>query len=169
MSTLTTVILMVQFVAFLGALGFERVARAAGTKRALVITLVIWLGALVDAYAFLRGAAGFFVLAAAIAVVLGGSQALSRSAYSLMIPKGREAEYFSVYEVSERGTSWLGPLVFGLVLQLTGSYRLAILSIAVFFVAGLALLAGVDIRQAAHDAGNELSPAGTPPVPGAER
>ena len=159
MSTLTTAILMVQFVAFFGALAFERVARALGTKRALVITLVIWLGALVDAYAFLRGAVGFFVLAAAIAVVLGGSQALSRSAYSLMIPKGRESEYFSVYEVSERGTSWLGPFLFGAALQWTGSYRVAILSVVVFFLIGLALLVGVDVRKAALEARHE-APAG---------
>lgn len=162
MSTLTAVILMVQFVALLGALGFARVARALGTKRALVLTLVIWIAALVDAYAFLRSTAGFVVLAAVIAVVLGGSQALSRSAYSRMIPAGQESEYFSVYEVGDRGTSWLGPLLFGLVLQWSGSYRLAILSVGVFFVAGLALLAGVDIRRAAHDAGHELAGASGP-------
>ena len=72
-----------------------------------------------------------------------------------MIPRGKEAEYFSLYEVSDKGTSWLAPLVFGLVKQFTGSYRLAILSLVIFFIAGLALLAKVNVRQAAIEAGNE--------------
>ena len=72
-----------------------------------------------------------------------------------MIPKGQEAEYFSFYEVSERGTSWLGPLLFGLALQFTGSYRIAMLSLMIFFVAGMALLAKVDVGRAAREAGKE--------------
>jgi UMF1 family MFS transporter len=97
----------------------------------------------------------FFVLGAVIAIVLGGSQALSRSVFSLMIPQGQEAEYFSLYEVSERGTSWLAPLLFGLAFQVTDSYRVAIISLIIFFIAGLILLPFVDIRRAALDAGNE--------------
>ena len=89
-----------------------------------------------------------------IAVVLGGSQALSRSLFSLMIPRGQESEYFSLYEVSERGTSWLGPLVFGLTLQLTGSYRLALLSLALFFAVGFLVLIRVNTQQAICEAGN---------------
>ncbi len=153
-ATLTLVILMVQFVAFCGALLFERIARRIGTQRAVVGSLVIWMATLVYAYALLQTAGQFFGLAAAIALVLGGSQALSRSLYSLMIPAGREAEYFSIYEVSERGTSWLGPLLFGLALQFTGSYRIAIVSLVVFFAAGLALLVRVDVRRAAAEAGH---------------
>lgn len=155
MSTLTTVILMVQFVAFFGAIIFNYVARAVGTKRAIIISLLIWIGAVAYSYGVLRTAQDFYILGAVIAIVLGGSQALSRSVYSLMIPKGQEAEYFSLYEVSERGTSWLGPLLFGLALQFTGSYRIAILSLVVFFIGGLALLTGVNIRHAALEAGNE--------------
>lgn len=153
-STLTAVILMVQFVALGGALLFRWVAAAVGAKRAVAASLVIWTGTVTYAYGWLRTGGEFVALAAAIAVVLGGSQALSRSLYSLMIPRGREAEYFSLYEVSERGTSWLGPLLFGLALQFTGSYRIAILSLAAFFVLGLALLACVDVRKAAREAGN---------------
>jgi MFS transporter, UMF1 family len=119
------------------------------------LSLAIWLGVIVYAYALLQTQAQFFVMAAVIAVVLGGSQALSRSLFSLMIPSGQEAEYFSLYEVSERGTSWVGPLVFGLSLQLTGSYRVAILSIALFFAAGLILLPLVNVRRAIVEAGNE--------------
>ncbi len=153
-ATLTTVILMVQFVAFAGALAFERVARMIGGKHAIVASLVIWCGTVAYAWSLLRTVTEFYVLAAVIALVLGGSQALSRSVYSLMIPRGQEAEYFSLYEVSERGTSWLGPLLFGLALQVTGSYRIAILSLLLFFVLGLALLARVDVGRAARESGN---------------
>jgi UMF1 family MFS transporter len=153
---LVQLILMVQFIAFFGALGFGYLAKFIGAKKAIILSLVIWLGVVVYTYAFLRTQEQFFMLAAVIALVLGGSQALSRSLFSLMIPRGQEAEYFSLYEVSERGTSWLGPLLFGLSLQLTNSYRFAILSIAVFFAAGLILLPLIDIRRAIQEAGNEV-------------
>ena len=154
-STLVQVILMVQFAAFFGALLFNWVAKVTGSKRAIMVSLVIWTGVLVYAYALLQTKLQFFILGAVIAVVLGGSQALSRSVYSLMIPKGQEAEYFSLYEVSDKGTSWLAPLMFGLALQITGNYRVAILSLVVFFIAGLALLSRVNVRKAAIEAGNE--------------
>jgi MFS transporter, UMF1 family len=154
-STLVQVILMVQFVAFFGSLLFNWVAKATGGKRAIMVSLVIWTGVLVYAYAVLQTKLQFFILGAVIAIVLGGSQALSRSVYSLMIPKGQEAEYFSLYEVSDKGTSWLAPLLFGLALQFTRSYRIAILSLIVFFIFGLTLLARVNVRQAALEAGNE--------------
>jgi UMF1 family MFS transporter len=88
-------------------------------------------------------------MAAIVAVVLGGTQALSRSLFSQMIPKGREAEYFSLYEISDKGTSWLAPLIFALALQFTGSYRIAILSLLVFFIAGLLVLLRVDPKGGA--------------------
>ncbi len=148
--------LMVQFVAFFGALAFGRLARWVGSKRAIIISLVIWSGVVVFAYSpLLATGRQFFVLAAVIAVVLGGSQALSRSLFSLMIPKGQETEYFSLYEISERGTSWMGPLLFGLAIQWTDSYRIAVLSVGVFFIAGLILLPLVDVRKAIAEAGNE--------------
>ncbi|MBI3995794.1 MAG: MFS transporter [Nitrospirae bacterium] len=153
-STLTTVILMVQFVAFFGSILFNSIAKSVGARNAIMISLLIWTGTLVYAYGFLQTEFQFFVLAAVIAIVLGGSQALSRSVYSVMIPKGREAEYFGLYEISERGTSWLGPLLFGLSLQFTGSYRIAIGSLVVFFIAGLVLLSRLDVRKAAAEAGN---------------
>ncbi len=74
-----------------------------------------------------------------------------------MIPPGREAEYFSFYEISERGTSWLGPLLFGLALQVTNSYRVAILSLIAFFVAGGVLLARVDVERAVAESGNRVA------------
>jgi UMF1 family MFS transporter len=149
-------ILMVQFVALGGALAFGYLARFIGAKRAILLSLAIWIGAITLAYFVPRERpVQFFIMAGLIAVVLGGSQALSRSVFSLMIPAGREAEYFSLYEVSERGTSWLAPLFFGLVFQFTESYRLAIISLIIFFVAGFVLLLLVNVRQAAIEAGNE--------------
>jgi UMF1 family MFS transporter len=159
MTTLTTVILMVQFVGFFGAILFNYVARAISAKRAIIVSLLIWIGTLVYAYTFLKTTLDFYIMAAAIGVVLGGSQALSRSVYSLMIPKGQESEYFGLYEISDKGTSWLGPLLFGLALQFTGSYRIAILSLIVFFIAGLLLLFRVNVRQGISEAGNDKSPA----------
>lgn len=153
---LTQLILMVQFVAFFGAILFGYIAKWIGTKNAIMVSLVIWTGTVVYAWAVLQSIPEFFILGAVIAIVLGGSQALSRSVFSLMIPKGQEAEYFSLYEVSERGTSWLGPLFFGLALQFTGDYRIAILSIAIFFIIGLCVLPFVDIRRAAREAGNQV-------------
>ena len=84
-------------------------------------------------------------------IVNSGSQAISRSLFAQMIPKGKEAEYYSFYEVSERGTSWIGPLIFGLVNQAFGSLRPAILSLIFFFVMGLVILPFVNVRKAVDD------------------
>jgi UMF1 family MFS transporter len=93
-------------------------------------------------------------MAIVIAIVLGGSQALSRSLFSRMIPAGREASFFGIYEVSERGTSWMGPLLFSVVVARTGSYRQALVSLIVFFVVGLLILLFTDTNRAIHEAGN---------------
>lgn len=154
-SSLITLILIVQFMAFFGALIFGWLARWLGTKRALIISLLIWTLTIVLAY-FVQNGTQFYILAVPIAMVLGGSQALSRSIFSQIIPPGQEAEYFSLYEVSERGTSWLAPLFFGLALQFTGSYRIAIISLIVFFAAGLLLLLRFDLRRAITEAGNTV-------------
>lgn len=149
-------ILMVQFVAFFGALAFGFLARRIGAKRAILLSLAIWTATVIYGYFMPAGVpAQFFLLAAVIAVVLGGSQALSRSVFSLLIPRGQEAEYFSIYEISERGTSWLAPLLFGLAVQTTGSYRIAIVSLMVFFIAGFSILLFVNIRRAAEAVGNQ--------------
>lgn len=154
--SLMMVILMVQFVAFFGALLFDYVARAIGAKRAIISSLFIWTAVIIYAFGFLETETQFFVMGGVIAIVLGGSQALSRSLFSQMIPEGQEAEFFSLYEVSDRGTSWLGPLLFGLTLQFTGSYRWAILSVMFFFIVGLVLLFWVNVRRAIEEAGNEI-------------
>jgi MFS transporter, UMF1 family len=144
---LTQVILMSQFVGILGSMGFNQLARAIGAKRAVIASLAIWTALLVYIYALLQTPRQFFYAAAVAALVMGGSQALSRSLYAQLIPAGKEAEYFSVYEISDKGTSWLCPALFGVALQFTGSYRLAILSLVIFFAAGLLVLLKVDVEQ----------------------
>lgn len=156
-TTLITAVLLVQVLAVAGALGMGRLARAYGAKRTILASLVVWTLILVAGYFLPSDAPVFFyVLASAIGLVLGGSQALSRSLFSHLVPRGKEAEYFSAYEMSDRGLSWLGPLVFGLAYQLTGSYRDAIISLVIFFVIGSVLLARVPVRQAVAAAGNPV-------------
>ncbi|MET8167128.1 MFS transporter [Streptomyces sp. NPDC005329] len=156
-STLIGAVLLVQVLAVAGALGMGRLARTYGAKRTILGSLAAWTLTLGAGYFLPAGApVGFFLLAAAIGLVLGGSQALSRSLFSHLVPPGKEAEYFSAYEMSDRGMSWLGPLLFGVTYQLTGSYRDAIISLVIFFVVGFLLLARVPVRQAIRDAGNPV-------------
>jgi UMF1 family MFS transporter len=154
-TTLVSAILLVQVVAFFGALTLGRAAAAIGAKRTVLGALVAWTGVLVAAYFLEAGAiVGFYLLASVIGFVQGGTQALSRSMFSQLIPPGKEAEYFGFYEISDRGTSWLGPFLFALTYQLTGSYRYAIFSLVFFFVVGGFLLAKLDLRKAIVEAGN---------------
>ncbi|WP_432824340.1 MFS transporter [Dactylosporangium sp. CA-092794] len=158
-SVLVPTILMVQFLAFAGALLLGRLARAIGAWKTVLVSLVLWtLVILVAFFLPARQAVPFVILGGAIGLVLGGSQALSRSLFSQLIPKGKEGEYFGIYEISDKGTSWLGPLLFGLAYDMTRSYRVAIVSLLVFFIAGFVALAAVPIRRAIEQAGN------TPPA-----
>ncbi|MFG1876370.1 MFS transporter [Sphaerisporangium sp. NPDC049003] len=152
-----TAILMVQFVAFGGALLLGWLASRFGTKRTVLVSLVVWTAVVAVAYFLEKGAAvQFYAIAFLIAIVLGGTQALSRSLYSLVIPAGKEAEYFSLFEISDKGSAFLGSLTLTLALQLTDSYRLAILSLVIFFVVGFALLTVVNLPRAIREAGNEV-------------
>ncbi|MDQ0944911.1 MFS transporter [Streptomyces sp. V1I1] len=156
-TTLITAVLLVQVLAVAGALGMGRLARTHGAKRTILASLAVWTLILAAGYFLPAGEpVWFFALAGAIGLVLGGSQALSRSLFSHLVPRGKEAEYFSAYEMSDRGLSWLGPLVFGLAYQLTGSYRDAIISLVVFFALGFVLLARVPVRRAVAAAGNPV-------------
>ncbi|MEU0663771.1 MFS transporter [Streptomyces lavendulocolor] len=156
-TTLITAVLLVQVLAVAGALGMGRLARVHGAKRTILGSLAVWTLILAAGYFLPAGEpVWFFALAAAIGLVLGGSQALSRSLFSHLVPRGKEAEYFSAYEMSDRGLSWLGPLVFGLAYQLTGSYRDAIISLVIFFALGFVLLARVPVRKAVAAAGNPV-------------
>ncbi|MFE9258319.1 MFS transporter [Streptomyces sp. NPDC006879] len=156
-STLIAAVLLVQVLAVAGALGMGRLARSFGAKRTILGSLAAWTLTLAAGYFLPAGApVWFFALAAMIGLVLGGSQALSRSLFSHLVPPGKEAEYFSAYEMSDRGLSWVGPLVFGLTYQLTGSYRDSIISLVIFFLLGSVLLARVPVRRAVAEAGNPV-------------
>jgi MFS transporter, UMF1 family len=154
---LIALILLVQFVAFGGALLFGRLAGRYGAWRTILYSLVAWGLIVVAAYFVpVKAFVPFVVLGVLIGIVLGGSQALSRSLFSQLVPRAREAEFFGFYQAMERGTSWFGTLLFGLVHQLTDSYRPAIVALIVFFVLGFLLLRKVDVRQGIRDAGNEV-------------
>jgi UMF1 family MFS transporter len=154
-SVLIATILLVQFVAFFGALLFGRVARSLGSRRTIMGGLAVWMGVVCVGFFLPEGELlPFLLLAVAIGLVMGGTQALSRSLFSQLIPPGKEAEYFGFYEISDRGTSWLGPFLFALTYQLTESYRYAIFSLIFFFVVGGFLLAKLNMRQAIVAAGN---------------
>jgi UMF1 family MFS transporter len=155
--TLLLLVLMIQFVAMPGAVGFGRLAERHGTKRSLTWSLLIWAGLVIYAYWSLDTIPELWAMGVVLAFVLGASQALSRSLYSQMIPPTKAAEYFGFYEIASRGTSWIGPFAFGVVNQVTGSQRQAILSLIVFFVVGIALLATVDVRRAVNDTGQDPS------------
>ncbi|MCG5471237.1 MFS transporter [Micromonospora sp. LAH09] len=154
-STLIITILLVQFLAFGGALSLGALAKRIGAWKTVLLSLVLWTGVIIAAFRLPAEAPlPFMVLGAAIGLVLGGSQALSRSLFSQLIPAGKEGEYYGFYEISDKGTSWLGPLAFGLVFQLTSSYRVGLVSLLIFFVVGFLLLAAVPIRRAIVAAGN---------------
>ena len=155
-SQLTTAILMAQFIGVFGAVGFNKLAVRTGAKLAVMIALAIWVLLLIYIYFFVYTTPQFFLVTAGVSIVMGGSQALSRSLFAQLTPKGKEAEYFSIYEISDKGTSWLGPAFYGLALQWTGSYRAAILSLIVFFAAGLSILSRVDLKKGERDVLNEL-------------
>lgn len=155
-STLLGAILLVQFTGFAGALLLGRFADRWGAKRVISASLLVWIAVVVALY-FIQAhnPMQFYAVALVLSIVLGGTQALSRSLYSGMIPRGKDAEYYSLYEISSSGTSALGPLLFGLTLQNTGSYRTAIVSLLVFFIVGLTLLQAVNPTRAITAAGNQ--------------
>ncbi|MDD7937231.1 MFS transporter [Actinomycetospora lutea] len=148
-------ILLVQLLAFFGALLLGWIARRFGPWKTVLGSLVVWAVVLAVAYTLPAGQPiPFVLLGALIGLVLGGSQALSRSLFSQLIPQGSEAQYFGIYEISDKGTSWLGPLLFGVTFQVTGSYRTAIISLIAFFVIGFVALAALPLRNAILAAGN---------------
>jgi len=154
-SFLLGIFLVAQISALVGSISFERLARIIGAKKTLLISLLIWICIVIFAYGFLQTVWQAWIMSVFIGLVLGSSQALSRSLYSQMIPDGREASFFGLYEISERGTSLVGSLVFGIVVGITGSFRQAILSMILFFAVGIIILLFTDTNRAIHEAGNQ--------------
>jgi UMF1 family MFS transporter len=145
-------ILVIQFVALLGAIGFSRFAKRWGAKPGLIVTLVIWSGLIIYCYALLDDQTDAWIAGVGIGIVLGASTALARSLFSQMIPAGAEATWFGIYEVCSQGTAWVAPLLFTIVVNITGSFRQAILSLIVLFLIGLGVLIFVDPDEAAREA-----------------
>ncbi len=142
-SSLIVALLLTQAVGFPAALVFGRLGEWLGTKRAIVLGLVVYLG-VTGFGAFLRTPAQFFVLAAVVGLVQGGVQALSRALYARLVPEAEAGEFFGFFNLLGKFAAILGPLVMGLVAVLTGSTRVAIASVSVLFLAGGLLLLRVD-------------------------
>jgi UMF1 family MFS transporter len=128
---------------------------------AVYLGLGVYLAITILGY-FMTTATHFFALAVLVGMVQGGTQALSRSLFASMIPRHKSSEFFAFFSVFERYAGVLGPAIFAFVVDRTGSGRSAILAVAVFFIAGAAVLAFVDVgegRRAARAAEAELEPA----------
>ena len=143
MSDLIAAILITQFVGIPCAFAFGRLGRFIGSKRAILVGLVGYMGISIGGY-FVQTATHFYILAFLVGTVQGGTQALSRSLFSTMVPKGRAAEFFGFYSTSSRFAGIIGPLIFGIVSQFTGTSRHGIIALTVLFVSGAVLLMAVD-------------------------
>ena len=147
-SSTTTIgtLLMVQFVAIPFAYLFGWLAKKIGTKTSILVSLGIYSVIAIAGY-FLYEEWQFWALGFAVAMVQGGSQALSRSLCGRMMPKSKSAEFFGFFSVSEKIAGTVGPLVFGLVSTLMGGSRLSIVSLIIFFISGALLLLTVDEKE----------------------
>lgn len=146
-TSLMVTLLLVQIVAIGGALIFGQLANRIGAKKAVMVSLVLWSGVVIYGY-FIQTATEFFVLGMVVGLVLGGTQALSRSFYGAMIPEQASAEFYGFFSIFSKFSAIWGPLTFGLIRQITGTARLAIISLMVFFIVGLILLAFVNEEKA---------------------
>jgi MFS transporter, UMF1 family len=139
-------IVMVQFVGVPFSFLFGALAGRIGTKRALFLGLLVYTAITVLGY-FMTSAAHFWALAFLVGTVQGGTQALSRSLYASMIPAYKSGELFGFYGVMDKFAGMMGPTVMGFVAAATGSTRLGILSVLIFFIVGAALLFMVDEEE----------------------
>ena len=146
-TVLMITLLVIQIIAAVGAPLFGWLGDKIGTKRAVMLSLVLWSGVVTYAY-FLHSATEFFVLGVIVGVVLGGSQALSRSLYGSMVPEEASAEFYGFYSVFAKFSAIWGPLAFAVIRQVTGTARLSIISLMIFFVLGLILLSFVNEEKA---------------------
>tara|TARA_B100000700_G_C14433161_1_gene573563 strand:- start:99 stop:584 length:486 start_codon:yes stop_codon:yes gene_type:complete len=131
-------LLITQFVAFPGTIFTNKLAKYKNTEFGIIFCLVIYSLITVLAYR-LSTLTGFYIVAILIGLVQGGIQALSRSYYSALIPKGRDCEYFGVYNMLGKFAALLGPLLVGLITYMSGSTRIGILSLSLFFIVGILL------------------------------
>jgi UMF1 family MFS transporter len=144
-------ILAVQFIGIPFSIFFGRLAGKIGPKKAIFLGLGIYTGIAIGGY-FIQTALHFWILAILVGFVQGGTQALSRSLFGTLIPKSRSAEFYSFYDVSSKFAGIIGPLVFGLVGQITGSSRLSIVALVIFFIAGGLILLMVNEKEGRENA-----------------
>jgi UMF1 family MFS transporter len=142
--------LMIQGIAIFGSLLFGVIADAIGNKRTIMISLGIW--SLIVLWAFRLGIfwdpkTEFWILGVLAALVMGGSQAASRSLQGVFTPDANSAEFFAFFGVSGKFASIFGPLIYGILIAITGSVRSGILSVLVFFVAGMMILWTVNEKK----------------------
>jgi MFS transporter, UMF1 family len=149
-NSLLGTLLLTQFVAFPGAMLFSKWAEAWQAKKVLFVTLLLWCAIVFYAY-YMRQGWEFWMLGMGVGLILGGSQALSRSFYSQMVPVQQSAEFFGMFSIGSKFSSISGPFVFGLIRDLTGSSRLAILSTLFFLLSGAVLLLLVRTRKSGRD------------------
>jgi UMF1 family MFS transporter len=146
-TSLLVTLLIIQLVAAAGAFIFASFAAFVGTKRAVMTTLALWSLIVIYAY-FIVTTYQFFAAGVMVGIVMGGSQALSRSFYGSIIPKEASAEFYGFYTVFSKFSAIWGPFLFAFIRQTTGSARNSILSLIVFFIIGLVLLYFVDEKKA---------------------
>jgi UMF1 family MFS transporter len=139
-------ILAVQFIGIPFSILFGHLAGKIGSKNAIFLGLGIYTGMATGGY-FIQTALHFWILAILVGFVQGGTQALSRSLFGTLIPKSRSAEFYSFYDVSSKFAGIIGPLVFGLVGQMTGSSRLSVVALVVFFIGGSLILLTVNEKE----------------------
>jgi UMF1 family MFS transporter len=139
-------LLLTQFVGIPFSLAFGKFSSRVGTKRSIMIGLA-WYTLIAIAGYFMSAAWHFWALAFAVGMVMGGTQALSRSLFGRMAPKARSAEFFGFYDISSKFAGIAGPALFALVSQLTGSSRLSIVALIIFFIGGIILLNRVDEEE----------------------
>jgi UMF1 family MFS transporter len=152
--SLIAAFVMIQFVGIPFSFLFGAVAGRIGAKRAIFITLAVYLVIAVWGY-YLKTTVQFFVLGFLVGMVQGGAQGLGRSLFSTLIPRHRSSEFFAFFSVFEKFAGIFGPAIFGIMAMATGSSRNAILSLILFFMVGGALLAFVDVeagQRAAREA-----------------
>lgn len=139
-------LLLTQFVGVPFSILFGRLARKLGAKSSIFLALGVYTLISIAGY-FMSTAWHFWVLAGAVGLVQGGSQALSRSLFGTMVPKTKTAEFFGFYDISSKIAGIAGPFLFGVVGQLTGSSRLSIISLIIFFIGGMLLLTTVNVEE----------------------
>jgi MFS-type transporter involved in bile tolerance (Atg22 family) len=133
---------------------FAAFARKIDTKRAVILGLMIYIIIPIWGF-FLATKAEFFMLGWLVGTVQGGTQALSRTIYANLSPASRSGEFFGLYGLSEKFAGILGPLLYGVVGQVTHSPKSSILSIVFFFMIGIMLLLRVDVEKGARLAAEE--------------